>query len=163
MISKIYFMKSILKFLFVFLFTFSGLNAQTDFWTYLVYFGGCPVNHIPKGINIPDKDKMSCDIINYCISGLSYSELKNKFPDSLDIKLSDLSNGKVIIKSGEYYKMTFPVITGDKRRLLKDTIRFKVSPLLPKVNSMISRLNTVLGKNKDLAFHFLWSRIIDDC
>ncbi len=55
----------IMKFLVILLLTGFPVKhfAQADYWSNLVYFGGCPVNHIPKGIGIPDRNPKARKVI----------------------------------------------------------------------------------------------------
>ncbi len=139
------------------------LMAQTDYWADLVYFGGCPVNHIPKGISIPDRSPKARAIMNALIAGSTYSELKTKLPDSLDAILSRLSQGDVIRLQKEKIKILFPVLTGEKREKLNELVRLKIRESLTGIDSMIIPLRKELKDHPRLIFHFLWSRVIDNC
>ena len=139
------------------------LCAQTDYWSYQVYFSGCPINHIPKGITIPDKDKESRAIINAIIDGYSYDQLQQQYSDSLDIKLEKLISGKVIERNQDSFRLLFPVLVGENRTKLQTIIRKQLSESELSIDTMILALKHYLSKNPEMVFHFLWSRIIDDC
>lgn len=153
-------MKWIISLLFIL--TASPLFSQTDYWSYLVYFSGCPVNHIPKGIAVPDRDPGSRAIINAIIDGYTYSQLLQKYPDSLDYRLDQLINGKVIEAENDAYKLLFPVFTGTKREELQKEIQSRLSSSNITLDTLVSQLNKAFTGNPDMVFHFLWSRIMDD-
>lgn len=136
--------------------------AQADYWSNLVYFGGCPVNHIPKGIGIPDRNPKARAVINAIIAGYTYSELKSKLPDSLDEILDQLSRGKVISLEKERIALLFPVVTGEKRELIRSLIQKRLLEQSPAIDSLIRPLREHLREHPRLVFHFLWSRIIDN-
>ena len=138
-------------------------NSQPDFWANLVYYSGSPINHIPKGTTIPERDKESRSIMNSIINGSSYMELNQQFPDSLDIKLSRLIKGKVIQKEEDHYEVLIPVLIGAKRSELKTLIREKVKGENEFINDLINPLTNLLSDRPEMVFHFLWSRIIDNC
>jgi hypothetical protein len=138
-------------------------NSQPDFWTNLVYYSGSSINHIPKGITIPEKDSESRSIMNSIINGSSYKELNQQFPDSLDIKLSRLIKGKLIQKEEDHFKVLIPVLVGAKRSELKTMIREKVIGENEFINDLINPLTKLLSDHPEMVFHFLWSRIIDNC
>ncbi|MCE1164770.1 MAG: hypothetical protein LWX07_05125 [Bacteroidetes bacterium] len=137
--------------------------TQTNYWANLVYFSGCPVNHIPKGITIPDKDRTCREIINAIISGATDTVLNEQFHDSLSGKIYKLLNGGVIKRSAGRYAVTFPVLTGEDRIKLKSVIHAGINEIYPRVDSMITPLKKILGVRSGMTFHFLWSRVIDDC
>jgi len=139
------------------------LFAQTDYWADLVYFGGCPVNHIPKGITIPDRSLKARAIMNAVIAGWTYSDLKNKLPDSLDGILARLGKENVIRMEKEKITILFPVLTGEKREKLNNLVRLKIKERSPAIDSLIIPLRKQLKEHPRLVFHFLWSRVIDNC
>jgi hypothetical protein len=139
------------------------LFSQPDYWYYLVFFNGCPVNHIPKGITIPDRDNKARTIINAIVDGNSYDQLYQKYPDSLDIKLDKLITGKVIERDQNGFKLLFPVLTSENRIKLQTIIHRQLSGSGFTIDSMIGALKQALPGNPEMIFHFLWSRIIDDC
>jgi hypothetical protein len=141
-------------------FNCSFLFSQKDYWSYLVYFGGFPVNHIAKGISIPNNDKKSRMIINAIIEGSSYDNLKQKYPDSLDIKLEKLISGRVIDRTSNGFKFLFPVLVGDNRTKLETIIHKKIAESKITLDSMVFALKNSLGENPDIIFHFIWSRIL---
>jgi hypothetical protein len=145
------------------LFNGCQLAAQTDYWANLVYFSGCPVNHIPKGIGIPDRDQGSRAIMNAIIGGDSYEQLRKKFPDSLDVKLEKLVAGKVIERTGDGFTLLFPVLTGEKRKELQTLIHDRISGSGFSMDEIIAPLKKHFTSDTGMIFHFLWSRIIDDC
>ena len=145
------------------LFNAFNLFPQTDYWSYQVYFSGCPINHIPKGITIPDNDKTSRKIINGIIGGNSYNQLQQKFTDSLDIKLEKLISGKVIERNQNGFKLLFPVLVNKKRTELQAIIHKRLFGSGVTIDTMVQALKLALPGKPELIFHFLWSRIIDDC
>ena len=146
----------------IFLFSSFWLQAQTDYWQYLVYFSGCPINHIPKGITIPDRDPASRAILNAIIGGDSYNNLTEKFHDSLDTRLEKLIAGKVIERKGENFKLLIPVLTGKKRDELRTLIQQQVKRSGLTADTLVHALKQALPQHPEMVFHFLWSRIIDE-
>jgi hypothetical protein len=139
------------------------LLAQTDYWADLVYFSGCPVNHIPKGIGIPDRSPEARAVMNAIIGGATYSDLKVKLSDSLDAILGRLEKGNVIRRQNEKIQVLFPILTGEKREKLNELVKSKIRERAPSIDSLIAPLRKELKDNPHLVFHFLWSRVIDNC
>jgi hypothetical protein len=137
--------------------------AQVDYWASLVYFSGCPINHIPKGITIPDKDKQARVIMNAILTGTTEEQLKKQFPDSLEIELYKLLQGNVIKTKNDHFEVTFPVLIGENRNKMMDIIHQKVMSIDISIDSLIAPLALALKDHPQMIFHFLWSRIIDDC
>ena len=137
--------------------------TQTDYWANLVYFSGCPINHIPKGITIPDKDKQSRLILNAILAGASEEQLKVQFSDSLDIELNKLIEGSVIRRNHDHFELTFPVLIGESRNKMRVLVHKKVLSLNISMDSLIRPLEIALKDHPKLVFHFLWSRVMDDC
>ena len=147
------------------LFAFVGLKSfsQTDYWANIVYFNVGTRNQIPKGITIPDKNIQARIVLNAIIGGSSYNEMKQQYPDSLDLILTSLIESKVIRRDNDYFKLLFPVLIGEKRNILKTLIHEKISDAEASIDSLINILRRGLSNNQEMIFHFLWSRIIDDC
>jgi hypothetical protein len=137
--------------------------SQTDYWANLVYFNVGTINHIPKGIIIPDKNNQARIVLNAIIGGSSYKEIKQQYPDSLDLILTSLIEGKVIRRNSDYFEVLFPVLIGEKRNILKTLIHEKITDAAVSIDSLINILKKGLYNNPEMVFHFLWSRIIDDC
>jgi hypothetical protein len=137
--------------------------AQIDYWANLVYFSGCPINHIPKGITIPDNEKRAREIINAILAGAATDQLKKQFPDSLEVELSKLLQGNVIKTKHGRFEATFPVLIGENRKKLMDIVHQKVLSLDISMDSLIAPLALALKDHPQMIFHFLWSRIMDDC
>lgn len=154
-----------MRFLFSLLILLTSYNlfAQTDFWSYQVYFSGCPINHIPKGITIPDHDKTCRAIMNATIGGDTYEQLQQKFPDSLDLKLGKLIDGKVLERNKSGFTLLFPVLAGDKRAQLQAIIEKRISKKDVSLDPIIRALKQALPERPEMVFHFLWSRIMDEC
>jgi hypothetical protein len=139
------------------------ISAQPDYWAYQTYFSGCPINHIPKGISIPDKDNLSKKIMNAIINGSTYDQLLEEFPDSLDGRLENLISGKIIEKNGNGFSILFPVIVNDRRTELAGIIHESIMAKGLTIDTIIGILKQRFDKDPRMIFHFLWSRIIDDC
>lgn len=137
--------------------------GQVNYWATLVYFGGNRINHIPKGIVIPDKDRQSKLIMNNIISGLSEAGIKQLFPDSFEVKVTELIRGNVVRREGDRLVPTFPVMIGQNRKQLQHIIHEKIKKILPSIDSLVFSLRLFLAHDPKMIFHFLWSRIIDDC
>jgi hypothetical protein len=152
-----------LNILIIFVFLGRPAFTQTDYWVNLVYFSGCPINHIPKGITIPDKDKQSRLILNAILAGASEEQLEMQFTDSLQFKLNILTEGNVVKRINNHLEVTFPVLIGESRKKMKDLVHKKVLNLNNSMDSLVKPLEIALKDHPKLVFHFLWSRVMDDC
>jgi len=152
-----------LKILIILICLSQTVYTQTDYWANLVYFSGCPINHIPKGITLPDKDIQTRQILNAIIAGTSEKQLKSQFSDSLEIKINKLIDGEVIRRNNDHFEFTFPVIIGERRKKMMDLVHEKVLTLNISMDSLIRPLEIALKDYPKLVFHFLWSRVMDDC
>jgi len=81
----------------------------------------------------------------------------------LDKKLEKLNSGKVIERNKNDFKLLFPVLVDDKRAELRKIIHNRLSGSDFSIDTIIHALNQALPESPELIFHFLWSRIIDDC
>jgi hypothetical protein len=136
---------------------------QPDYWANLVYFNGSHTRHIPEGITVPENDIELRSIMNSILHGSSYMELNRQFPDSLKVELSRLINGKLIQQKDDHFKVLIPVLTGDERSELKTFIHEKVEGKCAFIYDIIDQLSKLLSDHSDMIFHFLWSRVIDNC
>ena len=137
--------------------------AQTDYWAKLVYFSGCPINHIPKGITIPDENKQARQILNAIVTGASEEQLRLQFPDSIEVTLNKLIDGQVIRRNNTHFEMTFPVLTGESRKKMMELVHEKVMSLPVSMDSLVKPLEIALKDHPRMVFHFVWSRLMDDC
>lgn len=137
--------------------------AQTDYWAKLVYFSGCPINHIPKGITIPDENKQARQILNAIVTGASEEQLRLQFPDSIEVTLNKLIDGQVIRRNNTHFEMTFPVLTGESRKKMMELVHEKVMSLPVSMDSLVKPLEIALTDHPRMVFHFVWSRVMDDC
>jgi hypothetical protein len=127
----------------------------------LCYFTGNRINHIPRGIGIIEDDSLCRLIADRCVLGASLSDLEGAGIDSLRERIALLIKKNILkIDSGKYF-LTIPVIMGEKRILLNQIVTDASLKLMPAVESMVPRLQAALGNRRDVAFHLLWSRIID--
>ena len=137
--------------------------SQTDYLANTVYFNVGTLNHMPRGITIPDKNIKARNVLNAIIGGSSYNDMKQQYPDSLDIILTSLIESKVLRKDNDYYEVLFPVLIGEKRNILKTLIHEKITDAEVSIDSLLNILKKGLYNNPEMIFHFFWSRIIDDC
>jgi hypothetical protein len=158
---KKYLLVSVVCMLFWFTCRTTAQSTADDPVSRICYFSGNQVNHIPHGISIIEDDSLCRKIADKCASGAELSELENSGIDSLHQRLDLLLQKKLIkIDSGKFY-LTIPVIMGEKKNLLIQVVTTASARLMPAVESMIPRLQEALGERRDVAFHLLWSRIID--
>lgn len=101
--------------------------------------------------------------MNAIIAGDKYEQLQRKFPDSLDIKLEKLTDGKVIERNNNDFTLLFPVLTGEKRTELQTLIHKRITEKCISLDPITQALKKALPKNPEMIFHFLWSRIMDEC
>ena len=81
--------------------------------------------------------------------------------DSLDQYLSRLTTDSLIYFRDDRYYLTVPVFVGDRRERLRQVTDAASAKLVPVVDSMIPRLEKLLGDRREMLFHLLWSRVID--
>jgi hypothetical protein len=101
--------------------------------------------------------------MNAILAGTTGEQLKKQFPDSLEIELSKLLQGNVIRNKHGRFEATFPVLTGEKRNKMMDIVHQKVISIGISIDSLIAPLALALKDHPQMIFHFLWSRIMDDC
>ncbi|HVN58185.1 MAG TPA: hypothetical protein VMT63_07815 [Bacteroidales bacterium] len=136
---------------------------QADYWANLVYFSGCPVSHIPKGITLADKNANARLIINMIIAGANEEQIKLRLRDSAEFWLNRLAEGKVIERDDNHLTLKFPVIADDNRKKLTEMIRSGIINSKIDLSAILNPLKSELKDRPELVFHFLWSRVIDDC
>jgi hypothetical protein len=125
------------------------------------FFGGSRPNHIPRAIDFLTQDSTAKTIATACLPGATITDLQFLKLDSLDLYLSRLTRDSLLyLKDGRYY-LTVPVFVGDKRERLRQVTYDASAKLVPVIDSMIPRLEKLLGDRREMLFHLLWSRVID--
>jgi len=108
------------------------------------------------------KDELNNKIANMCISGATIGDLKKLNIEDLSHRLNILTEGNVLISTDQKYRLSFPVIVGEKRKAMADIVTKAAEELSPFVELMINKLKKELKENENILFHILWSRIIDE-
>lgn len=115
--------------------------------------------------NGPDQsllyDKENNLILNHCIEGATLSELRKLKLTQIEQRLEDLSRGKLLLREGDTYRLTFPVIQGSDRVFLSKEAEQTAEKMLPTVRHIVQELKTELKGKEESLYHITWSVVMD--
>jgi tetratricopeptide (TPR) repeat protein len=108
------------------------------------------------------RDSLNNRIAVRCLGGASLAELEGLGIDDLGERLAALEEGKIVSLTGGTCSVAFPAFVGSKRETLAaiaDSAALELSPL---VEQLVGGLELELGDRRDMLFHVLWSRVVDE-
>ena len=107
------------------------------------------------------QDSVNHVIARSCVAGASLRELERLGLADLRARLDTLAAGRVIRLRDERCEPGFPVFLGRRRRALTREADAAAGRLAPFVESLAVRVDSLAGGRRDVAFHLLWSRVMD--
>ncbi len=107
------------------------------------------------------QDSTDARLARACLAGARMRALERLGIEDLRTRLDTLAAGHVIRLAGERCEAGFPVFVGDRRRALAREADAAAARLVPLVESLAVRLDSAVGGRRDVAFHLLWSRVMD--
>lgn len=114
--------------------------------------------------SLPDtsvfSDPTNNSIGNACIHNVRVSQLMNI--DEIEDHLNSLAKANVIALRNGRCSLTFPVIEGSRRERITRISKDAAIKLRPTALALIRRLQSAVPERRELMFHLLWSRVIDD-
>jgi hypothetical protein len=106
-------------------------------------------------------DPQNNRIGNACLYGASRTELDAlRIPD-LEYRLDLLLREHTLAVGNGRYFLNIPVFAGERRSELNELVRVKSHKLLPTVSKMLDQIKLAVPGREDMAFHLLWSRVMD--
>ena len=132
----------------------SDLRAGT------MYFSGSDASRAPRFglLEDPGNDRLA----RACVAGEAVSGLERLGVADLRAHLDSLAAGRVIRLDGGRCGPGFPVFLGARRRALSREADAAATRLAPFVDSLAVRVDSLAGGRRDIAFHLLWSRVMDN-
>ena len=103
------------------------------------------------------RDSVNNRIVNLCLPGTPVARLDA--PD-IDRRLQDLTNGRVLRVQDGMCRVAFPVFIGRRRDSLA-TVAGQIAVALKDQATQTVRALRAAGVDDRMAFHLLWSRVID--
>jgi hypothetical protein len=100
-------------------------------------------------------------IANSCIDGASISKLELLHIPDLKARLEKLRAANLIVKRGGRYFLSIPVIAGNNRREISRIVNERARQLTPSVALMLTQIKEAVPGDQEIAFHLLWSRVMD--
>ena len=95
-----------------------------------------------------------------CTHDVRLEQLKNI--DGIAERLKSLTKANVIVVRDGKCSLTFPVIEGARRKRITELSTDAATKLRPTAKALIRRLHSAVSGRRELLFHLLWSRVIDD-
>ncbi|MFB0518041.1 MAG: hypothetical protein ACETWC_02030 [Acidobacteriota bacterium] len=130
-------------------------NALIDFSQSLIGVSG----------NGPDQsllyDKENNLILNHCIEGATLTELSKLKVPQIEQRLEELRRGKLLLKEGDIYRLTFPVIRGSDRVFLSNEAEQTAEKMLPTMRHIVQKLKAELKGEEESLYHITWSVVMD--
>ncbi len=108
------------------------------------------------------RDTLNNRIAVTCLGGASLAELEALGIDDLGERLVALEEGKILKRVDGSCSVAFPAFVGGKRERLAEIADSAALELSPLVKELVGRLEVELGDRRDMVFHVLWSRVIDE-
>ena len=100
-------------------------------------------------------------MLNHCIEGATLPELRKLKLPQIEQRIEALSKGKLIIKDGDIYRLTFPVIRGSDRVFLSNEAEQTAEKMLPAMRHIVQELNAELKGEEESLYHITWSVVMD--
>jgi tetratricopeptide (TPR) repeat protein len=152
----------VVTFLFATTLCCAGNRTSVDIYNESFSFGGdCVKSGHCADIGL-FSDSVNNRIGNACTNGCSVSRLTRLGIADLDSRLQKLVDANtLIVRDGKYY-LGFPALTGEKRRKVAAIVKRTADRLAPRVAVMVDQLRVALPGHEDMAFHLLWSRVVDE-
>jgi tetratricopeptide (TPR) repeat protein len=125
-----------------------------------VYFSGQDDRRAPRLRLL--EDSVSHQLAEACLRSATRRELERLGIADLEHRLDALLRGNVVRRNGRGCVPGFPVFLGGKRRMLSDLAAAGAERVRPVVDSLLPLLTAMLGKRRDMLFHVLWSRVMDE-
>jgi len=125
-----------------------------------MYFSGGDASRVPRLRLL--QDSVNLRLARACVVGEDLSALLPLGGSNLPARLDTLAAGRVIRVGGGRCGPGFPVFLGARRRALSREADAAAARLAPFVDSLAARVDSLAGDRHDLAFHLLWSRVVDE-
>jgi tetratricopeptide (TPR) repeat protein len=106
-------------------------------------------------------DSVNSQLARACVAGASMGELERLGVADLRARLDSLAAGRVVRLDGEQCEPGFPVFLGARRRALTREAEAAAERMTPFVETLAVRIDSLAGTRRDIAFHLLWSRVMD--
>jgi hypothetical protein len=108
------------------------------------------------------RDSINQRLARACVAGEDLSALARLGVADLRVRLDTLAAGRVVRLDGGRCGPGFPVFLGARRRALSREADAAAARLAPFVDSLAVLVDSLAGGRRDIAFHLLWSRVMDD-
>ncbi len=108
------------------------------------------------------QDSANLRLARACVAGADLAALERLGVTDLRSRLDTLAAGRVIRLDGTRCGPGFPVFLGARRRALAREADAAAARLAPFAESLAARVDSLAGARRDVAFHLLWSRVMDD-
>lgn len=123
-------------------------------------FTGEPTSAPKVDFSLLEEPKINV-IANECIHGATRDQLNHLNFENLDTLLQRMVSGNLIANKNGILYLTFPVILGETRLQLDALVDKKAAALVPQVEVILDQIYTAVPNNRGIAFHLLWSRVMD--
>ncbi|MDH5405059.1 MAG: hypothetical protein OEX80_00775 [Candidatus Aminicenantes bacterium] len=100
-------------------------------------------------------------ILNHCIEGATLPELRKLKLPQIEQRLEELSRGKLLLREGDTYRLTFPVIRGSDRVFLLNEAEQTAEKMLPAMRHIVQELKEELKGEEESLYHITWSVVMD--
>ena len=123
-------------------------------------FSGSDASRVPRFGLLEDSTYRR--LARACVAGETVRALERLGVADLRTHLDSLAAARVIRLDGARCEPGFPVFLGARRRALSREADAAAARLAPVVDSLAARVDSLAGGRRDIAFHLLWSRVMDD-
>jgi tetratricopeptide (TPR) repeat protein len=123
------------------------------------FSGGADVSRVPRFRLL--RDSTNHRIARACMAGADRRTLERLGVADLRARLDSLAAARVIRLEGERCEPGFPVFLGARRRALTRETEAAAARLEPFAESLAVQVDSLAGGRRDIAFHLLWSRVMD--
>ncbi len=134
----------------------SAINFEKDVSYFCCNSGSPPL----PDINLL-QDPQNNRILNESIRGATQADLVNAGIPDTAMHVDSLVKGRWIGFEDDGYRITIPILVGDRREAIQKVVNDAVQPAVGKVAVSIERLSPAINGRRDILFHLVWSRSMD--
>lgn len=136
-------------------------RPDIDLYKNISSFSGERGNYAFPNLDLLE-DSANNKIGNACLAGATRSQLRKLGISDLDARIQKLLAGSVLVLRNDKYFLGIPAIIGGVRTELATIVDKKAHLIAPQVASILNRILEATPGNGDMAFHLLWSRVMDE-
>jgi hypothetical protein len=135
-------------------------QAIVDLSRNVYSFTGEPAGRPDADLDLLEESEINA-IANLCIAGATHSQLAQLGFTDLDDRLQQMIRTNLVHEKNGLFLLTFAVFHGKNRDQLQSIVDKRPREVAPDLAKMLDEIYVAVPKNREMAFHLLWSRVMD--